>query len=111
VSCGGKRPSRDVLKWRRVEIEIEWDPAKARANVRKHRISFDEAKSVFLDHLSLTIIDATHSGATSELRFLTLGESSAGRLIVVSHTDRGDRIRIISARRAMPREIRQYESE
>lgn len=92
-------------------IEIEWDPAKARANLRKHGISFDEAKSVFSDHLSLTIIDAAHSDATSELRFLTLGESSPGKLTVVAHTDRNDRIRIISARRAKPHEIRQYESE
>jgi uncharacterized protein len=92
-------------------IEIEWDPTKARANLRKHGVSFNEAKSVFSDHLSLTIVDTVHSDATRELRFLTLGESSAGRLIVVSHTDRDDRLRIISARRAKSREIRQYESE
>ena len=92
-------------------IEVEWNPAKARDNVRKHSVSFEEAKSVLSDDLSLTIVDAAHSDAAGELRFLTLGESSAARLIVVSHTDRGDRIRIISARRARPREIRQYESE
>jgi uncharacterized protein len=99
------------VTWRRRVIELEWDPTKARDNLRKHGVSFDEASSVFSDDLSLTIFDAARSDVAGELRFLTLGESSAGELIVVSHTDRGDRIRIISARRAKPREIRQYESE
>ena len=91
-------------------IEFEWDPLKARANVRKHGVSFAEAVSIFSDQLSLTIVDTSHFEGAVERRLLTLGESAAGRLIVVSHTYRDDRIRIISARRASRREIRQYES-
>ena len=91
-------------------IEFEWDPLKARTNVRKHGVSFAEAVSIFSDHLSFTIPDTGHSEDAAERRLLTLGESVARRLIVVSHTERDDRIRIISARRASRREIRQYES-
>jgi uncharacterized DUF497 family protein len=89
-------------------MEFEWDKGKATSNLKKHGVSFQEAASVFSDPLSLTIPDLDHS--KGEARFLVLGVSRAQRLVVVSHTDRGDRIRIISARRANRRERAQYES-
>ena len=88
-------------------LEFEWDPAKARINERKHGISFEEATTVFADTLSLTVPDESHS--YKELRFVTIGESHFGNLIVVIHVDRGSRIRIISARRATRRERGQYQ--
>lgn len=89
-------------------LEFEWDPAKEVENSKKHGVSFHEAQSAFVDDLSLTISDPEHS--EGEVRRLLLGISLAGRLLVVSHTERGDRIRIISARRATTAEIRGYES-
>jgi len=77
-------------------MRFEWDPKKAATNLRKHGVSFDEAATVFQDDLSLTGDDPNHS--VSEERFITFGVSSAGRLLVVAHTERGDRIRILSAR-------------
>lgn len=88
-------------------IEFEWDPGKAARNLEKHGVSFDEGASAFRDSLSLTIPDPEHS--EGEYRYLLLGQSTAGRLVVVSHTERGDRIRIIGARLAEPRERRDYE--
>jgi uncharacterized protein len=90
-----------------MELEFEWDPAKAEANLRDHGVSFAEASTAFHDPLSLTIPDPDHSGG--EERYLLLGASRAGRLLVVAHTERGDRIRIISARKPTQRERRQYE--
>jgi uncharacterized DUF497 family protein len=90
-------------------LTFEWDARKARSNLTKHRISFEEASTVFADGLSLTIPDPDHSLA--EKRSITLGRSFAGKLIVVVHTERGDNIRIISARRANRRECRFYEEE
>lgn len=89
-------------------VELEWDPQKEQLNLRKHAVSFHEAASVFSDPLSLTIPDPDHS--EDEKRLLILGRSAAGKLLVVAHTDRGDRIRIISARTASSREARDYES-
>ena len=86
---------------------FQWDPAKARGNARKHGVTFEEAATVFGDPLSLTIPDPAHSLA--EQRFVILGLSREGRLLVVSHVERGDVIRIISTRRASPRERRDYE--
>lgn len=83
-----------------------WDAEKARTNLRKHGVSFEEASTVFGDPLSLTIPDPLHS--TDEERFVTIGESSAGRVIVVVHTDRGQALRLISARLATSRERRTY---
>ena len=80
---------------------------KARSNARKHAISFDEASTVFADLLSLTISDPAHSH--EEDRFVTIGSSHRGKLLVVVHTDRDDNIRIISARMASRRERRTYE--
>jgi uncharacterized protein len=90
-----------------MELEFEWDPTKAEANLRNHGISFAEASTAFHDPLSLTISDPEHSGR--EERYLLLGASTAGRLVVVAHTERRDRIRIISARKPTRRERRQYE--
>ena len=87
---------------------FEWDPHKARLNVAKHGVSFGEAASAFSDPLSLTRFDPDHS--IDEERFLLLGASDQGRLLVVAHTDRGGRIRIISARLATRRERRSYAS-
>lgn len=88
-------------------IDFEWDPAKAKSNLRKHWVSFEEASTVFSDERATTIFDPDNSD--DEDRFLTLGRSSRKRTIVVSHTDRGDKIRIISARTATPLERREYE--
>ena len=88
---------------------FEWDPEKAKSNARKHRVTFDEASSVFSDTLSLTILDPLHS--EDEDRFVIIGMSDKPRLLVVSFTDRDERIRIISARVAGKRERRQYEEE
>ena len=85
----------------------EWDPKKAKANWRKHRVSFEEAASVFLDPLAVTYPDPDHSG--EEVREITVGHSMKQRVIFVYHTQRRDRIRIIGARKATPTERRQYE--
>lgn len=84
----------------------EWDPAKAAANIRKHSVSFEEAASVFLDPVALTFIDPDHS--EDEERAITIGRSARGRVLFVAHTERRDRIRIISARRATRREQEPY---
>ncbi|HYO24254.1 MAG TPA: BrnT family toxin [Lacipirellulaceae bacterium] len=89
-------------------MEFEWDPDKARLNETKHRVSFHEAASVFGDPLAMTFFDPDHSD--DEDRFLTWGMSARGRLLIVSHTDRDNRTRIISARSATPNERRTYES-
>ena len=86
---------------------FEWDQKKARSNLAKHGVSFDEASTVFQDVLSVTIADPLHS--TVEERFVLIGNSCRNRLLVVVHTDRGDRVRIISARLATRRERRNYE--
>lgn len=88
-------------------IEFEWDAAKAETNLAKHRVSFDEATSAFYDALSVTIPDPDHS--VNEDRFLLIGITVTRRLVVVAHTDRGRRIRIINARRATRRERASYE--
>ena len=88
-------------------LTFEWDDRKAKSNARKHGIGFDEASTVFGDRLSLTIRDPAHSQV--EERLVTIGTSHRGRLLVVVHTERGDNIRIISARPASKRERRTYE--
>ena len=85
----------------------ECDPEKATANLRKHKVSFAEAASVFLDPLALTFSDPDHSH--KEDRAITIGSSSKQRVLFVSHCERGDRVRIISARRATRKERLQYE--
>jgi uncharacterized protein len=88
---------------------FEWDPNKAESNLVKHGVSFDEASTAFRDVLSITIDDPLHS--EDEDRFVLLGTSSRNRLLVVAHTERGDRIRIISARPATRRERLRYEED
>ena len=88
-------------------MDYEWDPGKDRINQRKHGVSFREACTVFLDSLAATVDDPRHS--IGEFRFLTTGYTLNNRLVVVAHMDRGDRIRIITARVATPRERRHYE--
>ena len=91
------------------ELRFEWNPRKAAHNQKKHGISFDEAQTVFLDEDAILVGDPDHS--TEEDRFLLLGLSSPYRLLVVCHCYRhGDVIRIISARKASPRERKQYEN-
>jgi uncharacterized DUF497 family protein len=91
-----------------VALTFEWDARKAAANVRKHGVSFGEAATAFGDAMSLTIPDPQHSWG--EDRFVTIGSSYQGRVLVVVHTDRApDVVRIISARRATRSERRVYE--
>jgi uncharacterized protein len=86
---------------------FDWDDAKARSNWAKHRVSFEEATTVFVDPLAMTLDDPDHS--VGENRYITFGLSDFGRLLVVCHTDDEGVIRIISARTATPRERRSYE--
>jgi len=86
---------------------VGWDPAKARRNIETHGISFDEASTAFKDTLSVTIHDPLHS--YEEDRFVLLGNSHRNRLLVIFHTERRNKIRIISARRATKKERKQYE--
>jgi uncharacterized DUF497 family protein len=86
--------------------EFEWDARKASVNRRKHGIPFADATAVFEDERALTVRDDIT--AVDETRMLTLGRDAMGRVLVVAYTWRGDRIRLISARRAAPSERRQY---
>ena len=88
-------------------MNFEWDPRKEAKNRKKHRVSFHEAAPVFGDPLAVTYHDPDHS--EEEQRFISIGVSNSSRLLIVAHTDRGERIRIISARVATVRERRQYE--
>jgi hypothetical protein len=88
-------------------VIVEWDPAKATSNHRKHGVRFGEAATVLEDPLSTTYPDPEHS--LEERRFVTIGASGRGRVLIVAHADRRSVVRIISARRATPRERRFYE--
>ena len=90
-------------------MEFEWSPNKAISNLRKHRVSFEEASSVFGDVLATVYEDPDHSA--HEKRYLMIGTSTNGRLLNVAFADRGQRIRIISARRLTRREKKLYEEE
>jgi uncharacterized DUF497 family protein len=90
-------------------VEFEWDSEKAAANLAKHGVSFAEAMTVFGDPLESTVADPDHS--ESESRFLSIGLSVVGRLLVVAYTEREGRTRVFSAREATPKERRQYESQ
>ena len=87
---------------------FEWDPQKAKSNLEKHGVSFEEASTAFQDTLSLTIEDPLHS--IEEERLILIGMSQENRILVVVHTERGDTIRIISARKATKKERDDYES-
>ena len=86
---------------------FEWDPSKARKNIKIHGVSFDEASTAFKDVLSLTIYDPLHSD--EEDRFILIGNSYKNRLLVIVHTERGNKIRIISARITTKNERKHYE--
>ena len=88
-------------------LSFEWDPVKAKRNIRIHGITFDEASTAFKDTMSLTIFDPLHSA--DEDRLILIGNSHQNRLLVVVHTERGDRIRLISARKATKHERETYE--
>jgi uncharacterized DUF497 family protein len=88
-------------------MKIEWDPNKARSNLRKHRVSFEEAASALHDTMSVTGADPDHSAG--EFRYVTFGMSAMGRVLVIAHTDTSETIRIISARRANKGERKLYE--
>jgi uncharacterized DUF497 family protein len=90
-------------------MEFEWDEDKAERNLKKHKVAFQEAATVLGDPLSVTFPDPDHS--IDENRFITIGTSDRGRVLVVSHTDREDRTRIISARKATRKERKFYEEE
>jgi len=89
-------------------MQFEWDREKAKKNDKKHKMSFDEAMTVFYDPLSATFDDPDHS--VDEQRLITVGYSSRRRLLVVSHTERGKSVRIISARLATTQERKRHES-
>jgi len=86
-------------------VTYEWDPQKASSNLKKHKVDFADTVGVFEDPLAITISDDRHE----EARFVTMGTDFLGRLLVVAYTWRGDNLRIISAREALPAERRQYE--
>jgi uncharacterized DUF497 family protein len=90
-------------------ITFEWDPSKAAANLKKHQVSFEEAKSVFYDEFAVQFFDEEHS--SGEERFLMLGMSSGAKLLIVCHCERehGEVIRLISARKATTRESAFYQ--
>ncbi len=87
-------------------LNFEWDEEKAKANLKNHRVSFEEAATVLSDPFSITVPD-NHS--TEERRYIDIGNSDSGRILIVVYTERGTTIRIISCRKATPSERRQYE--
>jgi len=89
-------------------MQFEWDRTKAEQNLKGHRVSFDEAVTVFYDPLAATFDDPDHS--VGEHRFITVGHSSRERLLIVVHVEREDNIRIISARLATARERKRHET-
>lgn len=106
VPCTGRFGHSNWRAYNR-RVELEWDPKKAATNLKNHGVSFEEAASVFGDALAIAFDDPDHS--IGEQRWLTFGFSSAERLLVVSHTERGDKTRVISARVATRHERKIYE--
>jgi hypothetical protein len=90
-----------------MDFLFEWDEVKARENARKHKVTFEEAVSVFTDPFLLTFPDEKHS--ETEDRFVSIGRSERERVLLVVHTDRGDAIRLISCRKATSAERKTYE--
>ena len=90
-----------------MKLTFEWDEEKAKENIREHKVSFEEAKTVFNDPFLMTFPDPEHS--ESEKRYLNIGSSSKERVLIVIHTERGVNIRIISCRKATTNERRVYE--
>lgn len=92
-----------------MDDSFQWNTAKATSNLKKHGVAFEEATTAFLDFFSITVNDPVHSN--EEDRFITIGYSDQGRLLIVVHVDRNDKIRIISARLATSSERRSYEQQ
>ena len=92
-----------------MSLTFEWHEDKAKENLRKHKVSFEEAKTVFNDSLSITIVDPEHSA--DEVRYIDIGLSAKGQILVVVYMERGSNIRIISCRKATKSERRIYEQE
>ena len=92
-----------------MKLYFEWNSTKAKTNVQKHTVSFEEAATVFGDENSITIDDIYHS--LNEKREVTIGKSANSRVLVVVHTNRGKYLRIISARKASKKEKKQYEEQ
>jgi hypothetical protein len=90
-------------------MQFEWDPKKAKNNLKKHGVSFDEAVTAFYDPFSATFDDPDHS--VKEQRFITIGFSSKPRLLVIAHTEKGKITRIISARLATTHERKKHEKQ
>lgn len=90
-----------------MRLTFEWDDVKAKANFKKHKISFEEGKTIFNDPFLFTFPDTEHS--LNEERYINIGLSANGRVLVLTHTERHDKIRIISCRKATVRERRFYE--
>ena len=91
----------------KMKLRFEWDEEKSKTNFKKHRVSFDEATTVFIDPFSITIPDPDHSA--DEQRYIDIGSSDKGRVLVVVYTERGSNIRIISCRKAILSERKLYE--
>ncbi|OAD19518.1 protein containing DUF497 [Candidatus Thiomargarita nelsonii] len=89
-----------------MKLKFEWNQNKAAKNIGKHRVSFDEAATIFDDPMFLTVVDEEHS--VDEERYISIGLSRHGRLLMVAHTDRQGQIRIISARKATKKEEKFY---
>ena len=92
-----------------MRLQFEWDEEKATTNLRKHGVGFEESITVFGDPETLTIFDEEHSD--QEDRYIDIGRSASGRVIVVVYTERVESIRVISCRKATPAERRQYEQQ
>ncbi|HEX8267232.1 MAG TPA: BrnT family toxin [Pyrinomonadaceae bacterium] len=88
-------------------MEFDWDAEKEESNLKKHGVTFDEARTVFDDLFYVDLYDPAHS--ENEHRFLIVGESNQKRLLIVSYTERNEKVRIISARELTPKERRNYE--
>jgi hypothetical protein len=90
-----------------MKLIFEWDEEKAETNAKKHKVSFEEATTVFIDPFSVSIPDPDHS--VDEQRYIGLGSSEKGRILVVVYTERGSNVRIISCRKATSSERKLYE--
>lgn len=90
-----------------MKLTFEWDEVKSKANLQKHKVSFEEGKTIFNDPFLFTFPDDEHSA--NEDRFINIGLSANGRILVLTHTEQQDKIRIISCRKATARERKFYE--
>ena len=93
-----------------MKLRFEWDEEKSELNLKKHRVSFDEATTVLIDSFSITIPDPDPDHSVDEQRYIDIGSSDNGRVLVVVYTERGSNIRIISCRKATLSERKRYEA-